>query len=124
MAEREHGGDAGLAVAGEDQLAGCAVTVVEFFLRQFLFLPFDDVVALLLFVFFSSSLVGYGPSEPMAYTLTGLMLTAVTSKAAASKMPMRRSAWVEVMAEPLLCSSGFRIRRIGPMQKKQSVIGG
>jgi hypothetical protein len=60
---------------------------------------------MLLFFFFflpSSSVVGYGVSVPMAWTATGLMLTAVTSKAAAATMPMWRSAWVEVTVERLL----------------------
>ncbi len=94
MAERVHGGDAGLVIAGEDHLAGGAVVAEEFLLRQLLLLLLDDAAVFLLLLLFAAVVGVGGLSVPMAKTVTGLMLTAVTSNAAAANMPMVRSAWV------------------------------
>src|SRR5215813_6004645 len=63
----------------------CSITLLSFF-----------------FFFFLLSSAGGGLSVPIANTVTGLTLRAVTNKAAAANTPARRRNWVTVMAEALL----------------------
>ena len=66
MAERVHGGDAGLVIAGEDHLARGAVVAQEFRLRQLLLLLLDGVAVFFFFFLLPSSVGGGGLSVPMA----------------------------------------------------------
>ena len=64
-AERVHGGDAGLVIAGEDQLARGAIIAQEF--RVGLLLPLLlDGAAVILFLLLAAVVGGGGLSVPMA----------------------------------------------------------